>query len=549
MVAKIRVLDDITINKIAAGEVIENASSVVKELIENSLDADATEIVIEVQAGGRSLIRVSDNGTGMGPDDAILCLERHATSKLKTVDDFSTLTSMGFRGEALPSIASISKFSLHTSEGTGGTLVRMEGGHLLGATSALRPQGTTVEAKDLFYNVPARKKFLKSPTSDENEIEKVCLQEALARPEIKLQLIVNQKTRLLLLPANPKERIAAALGNVFCNDLLPLNRTETPYHLGGYIGKPEAARPSRLGQYLFINGRPVFSSYIAWAIKEAFSTHLPQSRYPTFVLWLTLPPEEIDINVHPQKKEVRLRHEGAIKTLCFQAVHDALSRSRAPTSIDWVLDTVAPLPWEYHPKEPDTQANERELPLIAQPKIIPNVLTTLKGYILAETAGKEGFSLIDQARAHARILFEKLTQKSPKTVEKVALLIPLIIELPPSEAAILKEHLSELHLIGFEIAEFGPHSFAIHAYPALYEEKAVVPMLMTYVKEEKEQVRRDVAYRSASLCIGSEKCLSKEEALHLIKELFACELPWESPLGKPTMIHLDLQQLTKSFSL
>lgn len=559
MCAKIRVLDDHTINKIAAGEVVENASSVVKELIENSLDAEAQEIVVEIQAGGRVLIRVSDDGWGMSQDDALLSLERHATSKIKDIDDLNSLTSMGFRGEALPSIASISKFSILTSEGGAGTFIRVEGGRLLGCDVAERSRGTTMEVKDLFYNLPVRKKFLTSPANDENEIIKVCLLEAIARPDIKFQLMINQKPALILQGTSPSSRIEDALGQTFIKDLLPLNRSEGGYHLGGYVGKPFSTRNNRTGQYLFLNGRPVNSPSISWAVKEAYSTHLSSGRFPIFVLWLTLPPEEMDINVHPQKKEVRLRQERVIKNLIFHAVHDALAFSRTPSS-SWAIETMVPMPWnidrDIEPDLPPLGAPQPTLNFEPQKIKAPQVLSTFKGFILTETPGKEGISLIDQHRAHARILFERLEKGSLKPLEKVALLIPLTLELSLSDANLLKEHLHDLRLMGFEIREFGANTFAIDAYPTLYANDSIENLLALYLKEVREyassrlpenNLRQKQALKSSYLSINSEKCLSKEEASQLVATLFACEQPWESPLGKPTVIHLDPEHLTKPF--
>lgn len=535
----IRVLDEVTINKIAAGEVVESSASVVKELVENSLDAEAKEVIVEVQAGGRVLVRVSDDGIGMGVEDALLSLERHATSKLKSIEELSSITSMGFRGEAIPSIASISKFSILTSEGGEGVLVRVEGGKRIGCDPAVRPRGTTVEVKELFYNMPARKKFLKSPSADENEIVKVFVNEALARPDVKFQLIVNQKSMFLLQPSEASGRIEGALGSSYFRELLPLNRSEGHYHLGGYIGKPSAVRPNRAGQYLFLNGRPVSSPYLSWALKEAYSTHLPSGRFPIATLWLTLPPEEVDVNVHPQKREVRLRYEAEIKRLLFQAVHDALARDRTPHPASWVMESLSPLPWEYVPAERAPEPIEAPLPLPAEKPRPPVVLATMKGYILAETPGKEGLSLIDQKRAHARVLYERLSKGGK--IEKTALLIPLTLEFPPDEAAQLKEQLHDLGQLGFEIREFGPHTFAVDAYPALYSANSIKKVLSDSFRDDQW------AKRATSLSISSDKCLSKEEACHLVADLFSCEHPWESPLGKPTIAHLDPEHLTKSF--
>ena len=554
MKAKIRVLDEVTINKIAAGEVVENPASVVKELVENSLDAEAREIVVEVQAGGRVLIRVSDDGIGMGRDDAALALERHATSKLSSIEDLNTLVSLGFRGEALPSIASISKFSILTSLGDKGTSIRVEGGKWLSCDEAVRSRGTSIEVKDLFYNIPVRKKFLRTPASDENEIVKICLLEALARPDIKFQLFLNQKPYFVLQPSEVAQRVEEALGQGYYKELLPLNRSEGRMCLAGYVGNPSSARHNRTGQYLFINGRPVVSSAIAWAVKEAYGTYLPASRYPVFVLWLTLPPDEIDVNVHPQKREVRLRYEADLKRFLMIACREALAQARTSGPlgpIDWVFETAKAMPWDTAEIaiKPEPTFEPVSLPLPKASPIPPNVLATLKGYILTES--EKEIALIDQQRAHARILFERLEKGEEGPIEKEVLLIPLTMEFSSVDALKLREHLPELRLMGFEIREFGPNTFVVDAYPTLYSRESLEHLISAYLSEIRQAplnpLKNRLAEKSSYLSISSEKSLSKEEASRLIKDLMLCEQPWISPLGKPIRMPLEPESIARQF--
>lgn len=336
MPSKIRVLSEHTINKIAAGEVIENPASVVKELVENSLDAGSTEICIEIKGGGRQLIRITDNGCGMNADDAILCLERHATSKIKEVEDIHSIYTMGFRGEAVPSIAAISKFTLLTcpsEPNSQGTLVIVDGGKLVQCSPAVRSPGTTIEVKSLFFNVPVRKKFQKSPAHDTNEILKIVSVIALGYPEIKFQLISDQKNLLLahVSPENSLDeklhrRIDQVLGADFFQAAYSLKEEKGDYRVEGVVGTPSYNRPNRTGQYLFINHRPVFSPFISYCVREGYGTTLPANRHPVYVLHLTIPGSLVDVNVHPQKKEVRLRQEHHIKEIITQGVKKALQQ-------------------------------------------------------------------------------------------------------------------------------------------------------------------------------------------------------------------------------
>ncbi len=345
--SKIRVLSDHTINQIAAGEVIENPSSVVKELVENSIDAGSTQIYVEILGGGRQLIRVSDNGCGMSADDAILCFERHATSKIRDVIDIEALITMGFRGEAIPSIASISKFTLLTTlkvEETAsnhGTMVIVEGGRLISATSAVRSPGTTIEVKSLFYTVPVRRKFQRSPTYDAQEISKTLASLALGNPQVEFELISDQKTILKTYPNNSdphitfldqlKERINVLLGKDMEKKIVPLFFSHEGYQLKGFIGRPSENRANRTGQSLFINKRAVFSPMISAAIRDGYGSMLPSNRFPIFILHFELPGDLVDVNVHPQKREVRIRQESHLRTLIAKAVQSAFGMSMTNT--------------------------------------------------------------------------------------------------------------------------------------------------------------------------------------------------------------------------
>jgi len=542
MPSKIRLLDEQTINKIAAGEVIENPASVVKELVENSLDAESSEISVEIVSGGRQLIRISDNGCGMNRDDALLCLERHATSKLKTIDDINDLYTMGFRGEAIPSIASISKFTLLTcthDPQAEGTMLIIEGGKLLKVCPTIRAPGTTIEVKSLFFNVPVRKKFQRSPTYDSAEILKILSKIALANPRVKIELISNQKTMLCTQPEEIGDErallercVANVLGDEFLESCCYAEGEQRDCTLRGFVGLPTNMRHNRSGQYLFINRRPIYSPLIAAAIREGYGTTLPTNRHPIYLLHLTLPGDLVDVNVHPQKREVRLRQEQELKRLICQAIDAALhakgifspglpaweapaadfsgyslpldtqeesneerlfyptfnKRFSSPQAYSFVEENQSPFQQEPYahetsyfsqppshksaPPTPDPSPSLfNELP---NPKKMAKILGTIPRFILVDGAsieenGIEGLCLIDQRAAHCRVIFEKLLNREKNAVIEIQqLLIPYTLQLTPQESALLCDHLPQLNALGIDIKEFGPHTFIVEAIPQIF---------------------------------------------------------------------------------
>lgn len=555
MASKIRVLNDHIINKIAAGEVIENPSSVVKELVENSLDAGATSICVEIQGGGRQLIRVSDNGSGMSADDALLCLERHATSKLRDVEDIHTILTMGFRGEAIPSIASISKFNLLTcpaKEGSQepiGTMVIVDGGRVVSCSPAVRSQGTTIEIKSLFFNVPVRKKFLKSPSFDANEILKSLTLMALSSPEIKFELVSDGKNLLLAPPSEGESfadkmrcRIENVLGRDFAENMSFVEERKGDLVIEGMVGSCGYTRHNRTGQFLFINKRAVVSPLVAYAIKEGYGTAIPSGRFPAFVMHLTLPGELVDVNVHPQKREVRLRQEQVIKELLIKAVRGSLNQAsplfqttlphiphmevaspvfeealkgegnfrfqEVPST--WVFQKKTPFPsftnegYVETAMQPQPDPPSLKPPSISHPKSPsfafqmdeepPKALATLPSYILVDGSVansflarggfvSEGLILADQKGMHSRILFEKLSQTQTGEVVGQTLLIPQKITLSPYDAVTLRASFSILKKMGFHIREAQENVFLIDAIPQLLGGKNLEKLMTDIVRD------------------------------------------------------------------
>lgn len=608
MVAKIRVLTDDTINKIAAGEVIENSASVVKELVENSLDSGANAVHVEIKGGGRQLIRVTDDGCGMHQDDALLCLERHATSKIRRVDDIEAIGTLGFRGEAIPSIASISKFTLITRPREGAqtedaTMVIVEGGRILKCCGAARAAGTTVEIKGLFFNVPARRKFQRSPAHDTSEVLKTLSSLALAHPHITFELISDQESLLKTRTSESPEflekllqRIQEVLGLEFRQACLPTNHSHEACTVRGYVGAPTYTRPNRTGQHLFINGRAVISPFISHLVREAYGTALQTNRHPVFVLHLNVPGELVDVNVHPQKREVRLRQNELLKQLFLVGVGKALQSSSpvldsfeerpSPSYAQFEFREVmpeisfndAPPTRSYEPRPlPQMSPLPWEAPLVreisiptpaadlfsAKPRVpkVPTVIATIRGYVLLDSAtcthvasDGSGLALLDQRAAHHRILFERFCAKVPPPIQP--LLIPSTVDFSTLEAACVREAMPQLVAMGFEIEEFGQNAFLLRAVPAEFDSTDGVALLSELVEQLREfqhdglkQLEREkkLSLSASRLAINRKQVLSMREAQGLITQLFSCDSPLQCPQGHPTIILLGERELAKQF--
>lgn len=638
MSSKIRVLDEDTINKIAAGEVIENPASVVKELVENALDAKATEISIEIRGGGRQLIRISDNGCGMNADDALLCLERHATSKLKHIEGLHQALTMGFRGEAIPSIASISKFTLITrlnlQQEEPGTIVMVDGGKIMHYAPVECVKGTTIEVKSLFFNVPVRKKFQKSPAYDTAEIQRVVSLLALGYPEIHFKLISDQEI-LLSVPLSDKQtfseilkdRILHLFGTEFLDSLIPLQSQTGEYELTGYISRPTCTRHNRTGQHLFINRRGVIVPLINFALREGYGTMLGNGRHPLYVMHLTMPADLLDVNVHPQKKEVRLRQERQLKELIISNTSKTLQAGNFNTGPpfcapflemkeshlgsyrpNFTIDTFASLspsvnePSSFHSdlnKAPEQftqieldqiQLNKTEInfntassksnisPSSFHDPILPpatqsnktlfasfeeenslhqfKVVTTLQKYLLAvdvSTFSKQLY-IIDQKAAHARIIYEKLKHQEQEAIELQILLIPHILNLTASEAALLQEKLPLLQLAGIQIKEFGQHSFVVDALPQVFGNIDIRQLIdeITKINSETDTVlaleqKRWLSRAASRAAISSKTLLNLSEAQILLDQLTKYGCPSQCPYGKKIFVTFTTNDIAKLF--
>lgn len=547
----IRILDETTINQIAAGEVIEHPASVVKELIENALDAASTRISIETKGGGKGLICVTDNGIGMNHDDLLLSVERHATSKISTVDDLNSLNSLGFRGEALPSIASVSKLLIHSSKGgMQGNRLHIEGGKILSMQNLPRQCGTTIEVRSLFYNVPVRKKFQKSNAWDTAEIHKILIQCALCHHNQQFTWVNDEKKQFEAASEEPfLDRIQTLLGQEYALSLLPIQQTQGDLQLFGYLGRSTSHKPNRRGQYLFVNKRPVFSPFISKKIEEGYGNRLPPHRFPAFVLHLTLPPSWIDVNVHPQKKEIRLRHEEQIGSFLLNAVEKSLQPSEKPllastSYFSHVYD--APIAaektqvYKLQEKQPEKEPL-LELPLETKVR----VLAKLGNYLLVEQP--EGILVVDGQAARARVIYEQLLEKKQGTLGVQHLLLPYSIEISGAEKAFLLQSLDTFEAMGISIRPFGGDTFIIDAIPSCLEIGEIEKIVQSFL-EEGVIANQWLDEKKAALRLTralNKPIHSMEEGAALVEKLFRSASATEAPDGSLISFLLTEKELSK----
>jgi DNA mismatch repair protein MutL len=585
--AKIHILSELVANKIAAGEVIERPASIVKELVENSLDAGADQIEIIVKHGGKSLIRVADNGSGMTVEDAQLAIQRHATSKIEKAEDLDHILSFGFRGEALPSIAAVSRFTLQTrtADAATGTEIVVEGGSLLRARECPAAAGTVIEVRDLFFNTPARRKFLKQDTTEFGHILDTVTCIALANLSVRFVLVSGGKTILDLVPTQDlAARAAAILGEEWERQTLKIEHEIPHAKLSGLIGKPSLASGNRARQFVFINRRWVKAYGLSYGLQAGYHGLLMQHQFPAAILFLELNPQFVDVNVHPTKQQVRLSHEAMIKTMIEKTVAQALRESG-----DLVPSFREKEVKSYESSqsgrftEPSFGFEERmsshDAPLKVAEAATADVITQRvdasqsleigKGlritrvlgqihrtYILAET--DEGYVVIDQHAAHERVTFEALMKNfgSAKPGSQ-RLLMEEVLELHPRQVEILKKELPFLSKLGFEIELFGEKAFVIRALPSALCHENPVTIIKQFVDEKeagKTQTRLKGAQEDVAAMIACKrKSVKASDALmlpamqSLLEQLARCENPFNCPHGRPSIMKYSLLDLEKQF--
>ncbi|MDR2850067.1 MAG: DNA mismatch repair endonuclease MutL [Verrucomicrobiota bacterium] len=597
----IRLLPIHVANKIAAGEVVERPASVVKELVENAIDAGSSRIDVTVTAGGRKLIEIRDNGCGMGRDDALLSLERQATSKIRDVDDIERIDTLGFRGEALPSIASVSRFTLKTRRAAdeSGTELTVTGGSLHDVRELGLPPGTTLDVRDLFFNVPARRKFLRAFQTEQAHIKSVFTLHALAHPEIGFSLTADGRELMRLPPgATLEERVRDLFGAEFCAGLRPVDKTVGDVRVSGFVGLPNQTRNDRSEQYVFINRRPATAPVIAYALREAYPP-LDGDRKPIVLLFIEMPSDRVDVNVHPTKREVRFHKPAEVREALILAVTAALGvtrrggaeprtgpgpgtqdapppeapgaavslRTLAPEAAARPASAPFPYPAPLPPGRPAPPAEApppptgQGLPLFTAPQDGSpwrwcRVLGQLGGrYVLLETDG--GLVTLDPRAARERVLYEKLMDNAAaaETLSQ-KLLLPETVQLASADAARLRKHLTVVQAMGFGVEDFGSDHFIVEALPAALGEVSCRELLGNIAhdlenagtRRGSEKWREELVAKAACRAVaGGDGALPEAAAQRLVNELAVTRMPYTCPRGRPTMIFTSYRELERKF--
>ncbi len=634
----IHLLSEKVSNQIAAGEVVERPASVVKELVENSLDAGATRISIEIQAGGRSMIRVTDNGKGMSRDDALLCLERHATSKINIAEDLDSINTMGFRGEAIPSIASVSRMSVTTmdkdSDSPEGTRIEIHGGKIRQVESAGHAVGTTVEVRSLFFNLPARRKFLRSPENERTHIQHFLTLLALANPQVGFVYIQDNRRIWELAPCCIDESLASRLkavrermgvlhgegvslldvqskGEYSVARALSENAEQdlewdgkTAVSIWGLIGAPGVSRSNRSNQHLFVNRRPVENKALNRALMEGYHTSLMKGQFPVCCLFLEIDPAEVDVNIHPAKREVKFHHERDVRKLLSTAIQETLLSFHRPQNYSQSIDRSQDVVFESNisdvsdgdltiPDQSNLNSTDEKAGILFKESIetkerfgvgasgetpeiestnalssealepVPLLSVSLKlvgvvGKLYVVLESEKGLVLMDQHAAHERVLYEQMLRRMEQDGEAPSqkLLLPETVDLPPKDAKFLQDTLQTLNRLGVGISEFGDRTFLLDALPPFLKDtdarKFVLELIdkLRSAGEEVNVLRLGEDVIAKTVCrhaVKANDLLREEELQGLLDDLRSCKMPYTCPHGRPTIIEMTYSELEKKF--
>ncbi|MGC3989969.1 MAG: DNA mismatch repair endonuclease MutL [Chthoniobacteraceae bacterium] len=611
--SRIHLLSEEVASQVAAGEVVERPASVVKELVENSLDAKATRIEVAIKRGGSSQIVVVDDGIGMDRDDALLCLERNATSKIRTGEDLAQILTLGFRGEALPSIASVARFRLSTRERDAlvGTEVLVNGGRIEAVRDGGEAPGTQIEVRSLFYNLPARRKFLRSENTEASHVEHHLHLQAIGHPEVGFVYLQDERLVFQLPPAKTlRDRIRDLCGAQFAEQLVELPELSFDgLKLGGFIGKAGVSRSTRAQQFVFVNGRAVENSTVNFGLREGYHTALMKGQHPVTFLFIDMDPAAVDVNVHPAKREVRFRDPGHLREAIVESVKTALESTRTGWSNAFsATDQEVPkseragaLPLEKLPENPPpaprVESVQAEMPIplapithrrdwsalpLQNPAAVPapksiettptaetpsiqNPKSEIKNFKILGVLGKlyvlmenaEGLVLVDQHAAHERILFEQLRRRmETQDVPTQRLLMPLTITVTPHDADWITRNTETLHKMGIGIEPFGSGTFMIDTLPQFMRTGDPLQLIRNIIEELRETSKTTSKLRLGEDVIAKTVCraavkandyLREPELVRLIQDLLACELPYCCPHGRPTMIQMSYGELEKKF--
>jgi len=593
----IKLLPDHVANQIAAGEVIQRPASVVKELLENSIDAGSTEISLIIRDGGKTFIQVIDNGKGMSLTDARMCWERHATSKISAAEDIYTIKTMGFRGEALASIASVSQVELKTKkvEDKLGTLILIEATEVKKQEGISFQQGTSITVKNLFFNIPARRNFLKSNPVESRHIIDEFTRIALANPHIAMNMFNNEDEVFVLKSGNYHQRICDLFGVKTDEHILSVDEQTTIINVHGFVGKPEFSKKSRGEQFFFVNKRFIKDAYLNHAVVNSYENLITKEQFPFYVLYIDIDPAQIDVNIHPTKTEIKFEDERSIYQIIRAVTKKSLGQYHhvpnfEPASEDMFLNlsttskqseekisTAKPQifrenntfnkpatknDWQQlfdvmKPKETvgtmsSFERKNEEKTSFAEPQQTKNIFQLHHTFIVSQI--KNGIILVDQQKAHERILYEKyLEALDRKTISSQQKLFPKTVTLNSSDEILLKDILPEIRLLGFDINELGKNTFVVNGVPAElnhHDEQGLVEYILENYKQQtaqsdkKEKIARTLAKR-ASVKTGTK--LSDEEMSVLIDELFSCKIPDYSPDGKSCIVKFSVEDLFGMF--
>jgi len=581
----IRILSPEVASQIAAGEVVERPASVVKELVENALDAGARAITVEIAAAGRTLMRVADDGVGIPADELTLAVERHATSKLVSADDLFRIATLGFRGEALASIGSVSRLTItaHTHEASAGARLRVEGGMIGKVEKVGAPVGTVIQVEDLFYNVPARLKFLKQDGTERRAIDALLTRYALAYPQVRFKLSEGNTPSLQTSGDGDRRAILAALYGVdVARQMLDVVSEEEGYRLSGFISPVALTRSNRKEITFFINGRWIQDTPLTAALIQAYHTLLMVGRYPLAALFLEAPPGEVDVNVHPAKAEVRFRNPDKVFSFVQRSARRAiLAYTPVPqAALQNLWGSVPSGPWQADPawdlahdtgRRPGLNdeglfpsgqqssaippsSEDTQIPVPGQVPLLRLIGQIGATYLVAE--GPDGLYLVDQHAAHERVLFEKLmAQHEKKSIPSQSLLTPAVVDLPPAGARLLEDQLTVLEHLGFQIEPFGNNAFQVRAIPALFtnsEPAGALRALVEDFEEDEAPLQNEIEARIAArvckrMAVKAGQVLNPEEQRALLNDLETCLSPRTCPHGRPTMIHLSVDMLERQF--
>jgi DNA mismatch repair protein MutL len=607
--SRIALLSETVASQVAAGEVVERPASVVKELVENAIDAEATRIEVLIRRGGISTIRVVDNGMGMDRDDALLCLERHATSKIRSGADLAAIHTLGFRGEALPSIASVSRFRLTTRErdALAGTEVVVNGGKIESVRDGGDAPGTQIEARSLFFNLPARRKFLRTENTESSHVEHQLHLQAIGHSRVGFVFVNDDRVVYQLPPAaHLRDRIRDLCGTALTAELLEVPEFDGGgLTIRGFVGKAGVSRSSRAQQLVFLNGRAIENSTLNFALREGYHTALMKGQHPVTFLFIEMDPAAVDVNVHPAKREVRFRNPAHVREAVVEATRRALESDRATWTQTFHAERLAPAfppasealpplpareptlnlapalttefrlpttPLPSTPLTPETRGIppfHHETPvahfgLRTTPSVTPaedrsrdfRILGVLgKLYVLMEN--ESGLVLVDQHAAHERILFEDMRRRmESQGVPSQRLLIPLTLQVSPRDADWLANHLPVLHRAGIALEPFGPGTFKIDSLPTFLRGSEPAQLVREIIDELRETSAQTSKLRLGEDMIAKTVCrhavkandyLREPELVRLIQDLLACDLPYTCPHGRPTMIQMSYAELEKKF--